>query len=81
MKGTISKKVGNISINCISDEARILLDKLCEDFKNVYNKDVSEVSGYHALYWACRYSGLIKAVNEKFYRKIIKRNIYKPKMV
>lgn len=59
MKGTITKQVGNISVNCMSSDARELLDELCIQFKKEQGKDVSDVSGYQALYWACRYSGLI----------------------
>jgi hypothetical protein len=60
MNGTISKKVGNISINCISKDAKDLLDDLCKGFRENQDKDVNAVSGYQALYWACRYSGLIR---------------------
>ena len=60
MKGTNSKKIGNITIMCMSKEARDLLNALCEKFKEAHGEDVSEVNGYQALYWACRYSGLIE---------------------
>lgn len=60
MKGTTTKKVGNISINCMSPESRDLLDLLSRRFKEEQGLDVSEVTGYRALYWACRYSRLIQ---------------------
>ena len=60
MKGTRSRTVGRITINCMSTEARDLLDKLCEGYKQFLGRDAIDSSGYSTLYWACRYSGLIE---------------------
>lgn len=65
MEGTRTKKVGNVTINCMSEEARSLLDRLCAKFKKDQGKDVRSVNGYQALYWACRYSGLIEPSEEE----------------
>ncbi len=64
MKETNTKTVGPISINCMSKEARDLLDRLCKKFKEENGKEAIDVSGYQTLYWACRYSGLIEPTKE-----------------
>jgi len=60
MKGSNFKQVGPITIGCMSKEARDLLDLLCEKFEEQQGKSVSDVSGYMTLYWACRWSRLIR---------------------
>ena len=59
---SLEKKVGNITITCMSPEARDLLDNLVEKAEEFFGKDTQEINGYQALYWACRYSGLIQAL-------------------
>jgi hypothetical protein len=60
MKGTSTKTVDNISINCITPEARNFLDLLCNQFKKEHNKEATDADGYIMLYWLCRYSELIQ---------------------
>jgi len=41
-------------------EARDLLDKLVEKYRQEHNgKEIRDINGYRALYWAIRYSDLI----------------------
>lgn len=56
------KNCGHITLTCISPEARDLLDKLCSEFERQQKKHIRTLNGYQALYWACRYSGLIEGV-------------------
>ena len=60
MEGTRTKKVGNITLNCMASDARNLLDDLVKKFEEENHKSIRDVNGYQALYWACRYSGLIQ---------------------
>lgn len=67
MEGTRMVKVGPISVNAITPEARDLLDKLCEAYEKLYGKESIHNTGsvYSILYWAVRYSGLIEPkINE-----------------
>ena len=62
LRGT---KVGghtfNITLGCMSEEARTLLDTLVEEFEKLYGEDsVHKKTAYFGLYWACRWSGLIQ---------------------
>jgi hypothetical protein len=65
MEGTRSVKVGNVTINAMSQEARDLLEELIAKFEEANQESISDVSGYTALYWACRWSGLIQRVPAK----------------
>lgn len=60
MIGSKEKKIGNITIACMSPEARDLLDELVEKFEAIHPFSIHDANGYQALYWACRYSGLIQ---------------------
>jgi hypothetical protein len=70
MKNSIIKNVtSNISIGCISPEARDLLDRIMEEWEKHYSelKKVyeqvgrNEEPGYYAFaYWLVRWSGLIQ---------------------
>jgi len=64
MKGSNEKQIGSILLTCMSEEARDLLDKLVEDYEKFHKKDIHDTNGYSALYWACRYSGLIYPAND-----------------
>lgn len=67
MKGsnTVSMKKDNVrvDISVMSEEARTLLDKLCEEYEKLHGKKSihKKISAYGVLYWACRWSGLIMA--------------------
>ena len=60
MKGSRFVKVGSITIGCTSTEARNLLTELIEKFEEEQGRSIRDVNGYQALYWACRWSGLIR---------------------
>jgi hypothetical protein len=67
MKGTLTKKVGNVSINCVSPEARGLIDTIMEEWSK-HKKDIREMtnrknyrgSDYGLVYWLVRWSGLVQ---------------------
>lgn len=65
MEGTITTNVGNIEINCISEQASDLLDRIMSQWEEYYSdfKQVNpryEASFYGFAYWLVRYSGLIQ---------------------
>lgn len=62
MKGTHSAKVGPVTVNCMDKDAKILLDKLVEEFNKSKNDPnaVHNNTAYSGFYWATRYSGLIE---------------------
>lgn len=60
-QGSRFKNIGPITIGCMSEEARNLLDDLVVGFEHTYGPDsVHEKSAYSGLYWAVRWSGLIQ---------------------
>lgn len=65
MKGSYeTTPVPGITISCISQEARELLDKIMEEwrlYKREYKKSFGKYpSEYGFAYWLVRYSGLIE---------------------
>ena len=61
MKGSRFVKAGQITIGCMSEDARDLLDRLVEKYEETYGKDsIHDKSAYSGLYWACRWSGMIQ---------------------
>ena len=65
MKGTESKQVGTISLNCISPEARCLLDTIMaewekhkKDFHKIFPK--KRLTVYSFAYWLIRWSNLVQ---------------------
>jgi len=60
MKGTRTVHVGNITINTMSEEARNLLNRLRDEYKRQTGRDIRTLNGYQAIYWACKYSGMIE---------------------
>lgn len=66
MKGSKFVEVGPITIGCMSEKARDLLDILVEKYEETYGEDsIHEKSAYSGLYWACRWSGLIRPSCQK----------------
>ncbi len=61
-KGTQSTHVGNISINCMSSEARDLQDTILEKWKEFHPEDTGD--HYRFVYWLVRYSDLIEPKRE-----------------
>ena len=59
MKGTESTQVGNITINCMGEEARDLLDTIMEQWREIH-PDQAEEDHYQFAYWLVRYSDLIE---------------------
>lgn len=61
-KGTESTQVGDISINCMSEEARKLQDTILEKWKEFHPEDTHD--HYRFVYWLVRYSDLIEPKQE-----------------
>lgn len=65
MEGSkLVKITNNITLGCIDEEARNLLDKIMEDWESHYkelkkNNPKYEPGHYGFAYWLVRYSGLI----------------------
>ena len=56
-----------IRLTCITPEQKDLLEKLCDEYEKLFGQGsiYTLTSPYSVLYWACRYSGLVKANDEK----------------
>jgi len=70
MDGSRIKQIGNITIGCISPEARDLLDTVMEQWEEHYkdlkaNNPNHEPSYYGFAYWLIRWSGLVQPVGRK----------------
>jgi hypothetical protein len=55
--------VPGVSIGCISEEARDLMDTILDAYKAHYNPATHTATPddvYQFTYWLCRYSGLIR---------------------
>lgn len=69
MKGSRFVQVGNITLGCISSEARDLLDIIMEQWEqhvgevNKHSPDY-EPTPYGMAYWLVRWSGLIQPAQE-----------------
>jgi len=63
-KGSNFKEIGPITLGAISTEASTLLTELIEKFEREQGRSIRDVNGYQALYWACRWSGLIRPSNQ-----------------
>ena len=65
MKGSEFRKVDNIILGCISQDAKDLLDTVMEEWK-IHEKKLKELkpnyepSHYAFAYWLIRWSGLVK---------------------
>ncbi len=65
MKGSTFKRVGPITLGCISTEARDLLDVIMEDWEKHNMKRLKLFPGkrasiYGFAYWLVRWSGLVR---------------------
>lgn len=61
---TRSRKVGKIDVRTMREDARNLLNRLCEEFEQQIGTKIGDVSGYVAFYYLCRYSKIFEARNE-----------------
>jgi hypothetical protein len=66
LEGTISRRAGPVSINCMAPDYRDCLDRVMEEWE-LHKKDLRKVYGksirpshYAFAYWLIRWSGLVQ---------------------
>ena len=69
-QGSNIKEIGEVSIGCISSEARALLDTIMEHWKKHYATfdkvpEKYKPGIYGFAYWLVRWSGLIQPIKEE----------------
>ncbi len=56
-------EVGSVTIGCMSEESRDLLDTIMDEYRKHYNQETHTSSPdqvYQFAYWLCRWSGLVR---------------------